>query len=97
MRYDEKSLKLSENKCMKNSIKEVQEKHYKRSFKEIKNTNNFKQNYKNELKFKKYKLKNYKLKQAGITLIALVITIIVLLILARNINFDVNWRKWDFK
>ena len=69
MRYDQKSLKLSENRCMKNSIKKVQEKHYK-------------QNYKNELKFKKYKLKNYKLKQAGITIIALVVTIIILLILA---------------
>ncbi len=56
MRYDEKSLKLSKNECMKNSI--------------------------NELKFKKYKLKNYKLKQAGITIIALVVTIIVLLVLA---------------
>ena len=51
MRYDEKSLKSSENECMKNSI--------------------------NELKFKKYKLK-----QAGITIIALVVTIIVLLVLA---------------
>ena len=82
MRYDEKSLKLSENECEKNSIKKVQEKHYKQSFKEMKNTNNFKQNHKNELKFKKYKLKSYKLKQAGITIIALVITIIILLILA---------------
>ena len=26
-----------------------------------------------------------------------ILNIIVLLILARNINFDVNWRKWDFK
>jgi hypothetical protein len=33
----------------------------------------------------------------GITLIALVVTIIVLLILARNINSNVNRRKWDFK
>ena len=33
----------------------------------------------------------------GITLIALVITIIVLLILARNINNDINRGKWDNK
>lgn len=30
----------------------------------------------------------------GITLIALVITIIVLLILARSNNCDINWRQW---
>ena len=30
----------------------------------------------------------------GITLIALVITIIVLLILARNKYFNIKWRKW---
>ena len=48
--------------------------------------------------------RNYKMKQKerkklnnkGITLIALVITIIVLLILARSINCYVNWRKWNF-
>ena len=49
MRYDENRLKLSENKCMKNSIK---------------------------------KAKNEYHKQTGITIIALVITIIILLILA---------------
>ena len=76
MRYDEKSLKLSENECVKNSIKKVQEEYHKQSFRELKDTN-FKQNYKSELKFEKYKLK-----QAGITLIALVVTIIVLLVLA---------------
>ena len=38
---------------------------------------------------------NFKSKK-GITLIALVITIIVLLILARSINCYVNWRKWNF-
>ena len=38
---------------------------------------------------------NFKGKK-GITLIALVITIIVLLILARSINCYVNWRKWNF-
>ena len=81
MRYDEKSLKLSENECVKNSIKKVKEEYHKQSFRELKDTN-FKQNYKSELKFEKYKLKNYKLKQAGITLIALVVTIIVLLMLA---------------
>lgn len=31
----------------------------------------------------------------GITLIALVVTIIVLLILARNNNFNIKWRKWN--
>ena len=43
-----------------------------------------------------YFMKNFKKKSLkapnGITLIALVITIIVLLILARNINIDVKWR-----
>ena len=82
MRNDEKSVKLSEYECMKNSIKKVQEKHHKKSFKELENTNNFKENYKNKSQLKKYKLKNYKLKQAGITLIALVVTVIVLLVLA---------------
>ena len=47
MRNDEKSVKLSEYECMKNSIKKVQEKHHKKSFKELENTNNFKENYKN--------------------------------------------------
>ena len=37
-----------------------------------------------------------KLNNKGITLIALVITIIVLLILARSINCYVNRRKWNF-
>ena len=32
----------------------------------------------------------------GITLIALVVTIIVLLILARNKYYDVNRAKWNF-
>ena len=36
----------------------------------------------------KHKKKN----ENGITLIALVVTIIVLLILARNINYDAIWR-----
>ena len=49
MRYDENRLKLSENKCMKNSIKKVKNEYHK---------------------------------QTGITIIALVITIIILLILA---------------
>ncbi len=35
--------------------------------------------------------KNYR-KNTGITLIALVVTIIVLLILARNFNFNANWK-----
>jgi hypothetical protein len=34
--------------------------------------------------------------EKGITLIALVVTIIVLLILARNINFNVNAEKMEF-
>ena len=42
-----------------------------------------------------YKLKNKKVKkERGITLIALVITIIVLLILARSINSNANRTKW---
>ena len=41
-----------------------------------------------------YKMTNLKSKK-GITLIALVITIIVLLILARSINCYVNRRKWN--
>ena len=76
MRYGKNSLKLCENKCMKNSIEKVQGKHYKQSFKDLKNTN-FKEDYKNELKLEKYILR-----QTGITIIALVITIIILLILA---------------
>ena len=36
-------------------------------------------------------------KQRGITLIALVVTIIVLLILARNKYKYANRTKWDFK
>ena len=68
MRYDEKSLKLNENECINKVLKKEQNKHLKQ---------NFKENYKNELKFEKYKLK-----QSGITIIALVVTIIILLILA---------------
>ena len=49
MRYGKNSLKLCENKCMKNSIKKAQNEYHK---------------------------------QTGITIIALVITIIILLILA---------------
>ena len=82
MRYDEKSLKLNENESVKNSIKKVQEEYYKQSFKELENTNSSKENYKKKSKFEKYKLESYKLKQAGITIIALVVTIIILLILA---------------
>ena len=81
MRCDKKSLKLNENESVKNSIKKVQEEYYKQSFKEMKYTD-FKKNYKNELKFEMYKLKSYELKQAGITIIALVVTIIILLVLA---------------
>ena len=76
MRYGKNSLKLCENKCMKNSIKKVQNEYHKQSFKDLKNTS-FKEDYKNELKFEKHGLR-----QAGITIIALVITIIILLILA---------------
>ncbi len=39
------------------------------------------------------KLKN----KGGITLIALIITIIILLILARSINSSINRRKWTNK
>ena len=46
----------------------------------------------NKMKQKEIK----KLNNKGITLITLVITIIVLLILARSINCYVNWRKWNF-
>ena len=35
--------------------------------------------------------------ESGITLIALIITIIVLLILARRKYFNGCWRKWNFK
>ena len=41
--------------------------------------------------------KKIKTTNKGITLIALVVTIIVLLILARNINFNANRAKWNFK
>jgi hypothetical protein len=50
---------------------------------------------------KQYRIKlqnnmNLKIKEnTGITLIALVITILVLLILARNYNRSVNRRKWN--
>ena len=45
-----------------------------------------------------YKLKNKKVKkERGITLIALVITIIVLLILARSKYSNVNRRKWNIR
>lgn len=37
-------------------------------------------------------MKKIIIQKKGITLIALVITIIVLLILARNFDFDVSWR-----
>ena len=40
--------------------------------------------------FEKQRLKISK--SAGITLIALVVTVIVLLILARNINSNVKWK-----
>ena len=76
MRYDENRLKLSENEYIKNSIKKVQNEYHKQIFKDLKNTN-FIENYKNELKFEKHILR-----QTGITIIALVITIIILLILA---------------
>ena len=39
MRYDENRLNLSKNKCMKNSIKEVQNEYHKQIFKDLKNTN----------------------------------------------------------
>ena len=48
-------------------------------------------------KDKKSMLKNVKLKEignSGVTLIALVVTIIVLLILARSINTNANRGKW---
>ncbi len=76
MRYDENRLKLIENKCMKNFIKKVKNEYFKQSFKDLKYTT-FKEDYKNELKFEKNILR-----QTGITIIALVITIIILLILA---------------
>ena len=37
------------------------------------------------------------IKNKGITLIALVVTIIVLLILARDINCNANRTEWNFK
>lgn len=37
-------------------------------------------------------INKYARKNKGITLIALVITIVVLLILARDINCNINWR-----
>ena len=53
--------------------------------------------YSNELKKGKFIMKNFRKKALkssnGITLIALVITIIVLLILARNIDFNAIWRQ----
>lgn len=36
-------------------------------------------------------------KDKGITLIALVVTIIIIMILARNKCFNVNRGKWNFK
>ena len=42
------------------------------------------------------KQKNSKKENAGITLIALVVTIIVLLILARNFNLDANRTKPEY-
>jgi len=41
--------------------------------------------------------KKFSSNQRGITLIALVVTIIVLLILARNFHSNANWAKWNFK
>ena len=42
-------------------------------------------------------MKNIRKQEKGITLIALVVTIIVLLILARNKYSDVNRTKWNIK
>lgn len=42
-------------------------------------------------------LKNTLKRSKGITLIALVVTIVVLLILARNKYKHANWAKWDFE
>ena len=42
-------------------------------------------------------LKINKKEKKGITLIALVITIIVLLILARNFYINDCWKQWDTK
>ncbi len=36
-------------------------------------------------------------KDKGITLIALVVTIIIIMILVRDKCFNVNWTKWNFK
>lgn len=40
--------------------------------------------------------KELKAKEKGITLISLVITIIVLLILARSKYSNFNWKEWNF-
>ena len=42
-------------------------------------------------------MRKQKKSEAGITLIALIITIIVLLILARCKYFNGSWRKWSSK
>lgn len=42
------------------------------------------------------KIKNVINSNKAITLIALVVTIIVLLILARSNHCNINWRKWNF-
>ena len=83
MRYVKKSLKLRENDHSKKdsksnnnvSEKSMQKDYQKQNFKLIKGMN---LNKKNE---NKIRINEYKLKQAGITIIALVITIIILLIL----------------
>ena len=36
-------------------------------------------------------------KDKGLTLIALVVTIIIIMILARDKCCNVNWTKWNFK
>ena len=51
---------------------------------------------KNKQKNKMIKPKKLKKGNAGITLIALVVTIIVLLILARNLNLDANRSKPEY-
>ena len=76
MRYDKNGLKLFENRYKNDALKKDKCECYKQSLKGLKNTN-FKEKYKNELKFEKHKLK-----QTGISLVALVVTIIILLILA---------------
>ncbi len=52
---------------------------------------------KKRLKIILTKLKNKNTESRGITLVALTITIIVLLILARNKYCNVNRRQWNIK